>query len=92
MKYLISLHLVQYKYVATIFKKFTLTLDRPKCIGKLLCVSVNKPLNPYISFSIQSILYQIRTACINLHRFEEYLRELESSQRDGKHNDDKPHA
>ena len=38
---------MQNKYVSINFKNFSPTLDRPKCIGKLLCVSVNEHLVPY---------------------------------------------
>ena len=42
----------------------------------------DEPLTPLISFSIQSILYQIRID-INFKTFEEHLWELERAQTDG---------
>ena len=50
---------------------------------KLLGVSVEEPLTPYIRFSIRFILYKILIVSKNFKTFEEYLRELESEQSDG---------
>ena len=79
---LISFYLRPYKQVTISFKNFPAT-NRPDCIWKLLCVSVDEPLVPCISFSILPILYQMWKAYINLTTFEEYLWQLESAQTEG---------
>ena len=62
---------------------YKLPRNRPKYIGKLLCISMGEPLTVYIPFSQQFILYQILTAYINFATFKEYLRDVESAQTDG---------
>ena len=46
-------------------------------------VSVDETLVPYIPFSLQLILYEIRTTYINFKTFVNYLREFKSAQTDG---------
>ena len=48
-----------------------------------MCVSVDDPLAPCITFSMRFILYQIWTTYINFKKYEEYLRELDLKQTDG---------
>ena len=55
MKYLMPLYWVQYKYVTINFTNFTRTPHRLKCIGNILCVSVNKHLVPYIYYFQYSV-------------------------------------
>ena len=48
-----------------------------------MCASVDERWIPYIPFWIGFILCQINITYINFKTYEEYLRELESVQRDG---------
>ena len=73
---LISLCLIQHKYVKVCFKKLPAMCHNVS--GKLLCSSVDL----YLLFSIQFRLYQIWMTYMNFKTLEDYLRELELAHTD----------